>query len=122
MKQAYHYILPGSPAISLEAESFRAIDRAERAHAAAWIAFRKPELPAPELTLLGVFSANGRRRLVHRITVAGQEIGTATEWPDRAEHPWSLTVPGHCGNLRQCDLSALLATVSRILSTGSIWS
>lgn len=80
----------------------------------------RPDLPPVELELLGVFSSNGRRRLVHRITVEGQEVGTAAEWPDRDE--WRLSVPGHCANLRQSDRSALLATVARILSTGSLWS
>ena len=96
------------------------VDMEERDHAARHT-FQRRALPTAELVLIGVFSANQRRRTVYRIELEGREIGTAIERPDDLK-PWRLTLPGHCANFAHYSRADLLATVARTLSTGSIWS
>jgi hypothetical protein len=83
--------------------------------------FQRRALPLIDLELVGVFSANGRRRICYRIIMDGEEVGTAIERPDQTAKPWRLTMPGACGNLGHISRDALLATVRRVLVTGQVW-
>jgi hypothetical protein len=78
-------------------------------------------VPLISLQLHGTFTAGSRRRVVYRLMVDGQQIGTAVATTAQAMSPWSLTIArtavmdkGFPNRL------AMIHAVERYLATGRI--
>jgi hypothetical protein len=82
-----------------------------------------PAVVVPKVTMEmhGTFCGGDRRRIVYRLLVDGQQLGTAVCWTSKAMWPWGLTIAhARIVNYGFKSREDLMRAVERFVHTGSI--
>jgi hypothetical protein len=117
--QRHHRHLPiDCPAMEMASDTLR--------RAGVWSAADidlPPAVEPPKVTMEmhGTFCASDRRRIVYRVAVDGQQLGTATCWTAKTMWPWGLTIAhARVINYGFKSRDDLMAAVERFVTTGRI--
>jgi hypothetical protein len=79
------------------------------------------EPPTIVMEMHGTFCSGDRRRLVYRLLVDGQQLGTAVCWTAKTMWPWGLTIAhARIINYGFKSREDLVAAVHRFVRTGSV--
>jgi hypothetical protein len=79
------------------------------------------EPPKVSMEMHGTFCSGDRRRLVYRLLVDGQQLGTAVCWTAKTMWPWGLTIAhARIVNFGFKSREDLVAAVERFVSTGRV--
>lgn len=79
------------------------------------------EPPKVTLEMHGTFCVSDRRRIVYRVLVDGQQLGTAVCWSAKTLWPWGLTIAhARVVNLGFRSRDDLVKAVHHFVQTGSV--